>query len=228
MSMTTDAYPDTRRDALLADLETLDTDDDAWTWLDADPDVAWTTQPEHLEDGEHLPYHARLRDILLEAGWEPCYHGDARLHYNIKTDGMEANRAFNDRVGLESEGTQARIEEALYEPYNMAWDDLQIWWYDNLPDFLTEIGYPPNSENPSGFQRTVFQCGRSGGYANTSRMEKQRDGAAMVRLAQFLERARAYFNSADYGADLAERAILQDDDEQTQLLASPRPDRIEA
>jgi hypothetical protein len=110
----------------------------------------------------------------------------------------------------------------------MAWDDLQIWWYDNLPDFLTEIGYPPNSENPSGFQRTVFQCGRSGGYANTSRMEKQRDGAAMVRLAQFLERARAYFNSADYGADLAERAILQDDDEQTQLLASPRPDRIEA
>ncbi len=215
----TDPYPDERATALISQVEVLDNDDDAWTWLDNDPDVAWevTDEPTHF---------GSLRDILLEAGWDRCYHNErARFHYNVKVSGMKVYRAFADAIGDLHPDAQERVRDRA----NSIQDgDLEDFWGFELQDFLTELEHPEGATSwfTHDYHKNTFGCGRSGGYLNSSKMES--NGADMIRLAQFLERTKHYYNSAQYGKDLAERAIEEDHQQQMADLASPRIERIEA
>lgn len=206
-----DPFTDERLEDLLARNEALADDDDSWTWLDNDPDVAWYVDPE-----DEPCYHGRLRQILEDAGWESCYH-DRRsvLHYNVKLNGNGAYQGFRDKIRDIHPDAQDRVEERA--------DSLRDWdlrdWWEDLADYLRY-----DLQVTTG---KAWSCGRSGGYLNVDRSILS-DGDSMLRLTQYVARAHAYFNSREYGEDLAERAIEQDQETQMMYLASPRPDRIEA
>lgn len=208
-----DPYPEERALELISRVEALSADDDAWTWLDGDPEVAWGADPI-----ESPSYHGRLRAILEEAGWERCYHrGRGELHYNVKLNGSRAYRGFQDAISELHPDAQSRVEAIAGDPYGLQDQELE-WFWEELRDF---VKYELKSSGK------VWQCGRSGGYAQPDK-HLLTDGVAMVRLAQYLERNRDYFNSREFGEYLAERAIEVDEEEQIQALASPRPERVEA
>lgn len=78
------------RDDLIARAEALENDEDAWTWLDHDPDVAYR-DPDS--------YHGKIVALAEEAGWERCYHRDgAKLHFNVKLRGPGIYRGLNDTI----------------------------------------------------------------------------------------------------------------------------------
>lgn len=206
--------------ALLAQADDLrnrvdDDENPSWTWLDADPSVAW---------GDPESYHGKLAALYLDGGWEGCYHNEsAVVHYNVKLNGMEGYRAFHARVDREkftSEKAHTRIEEIAD---NLQQGDMEFWWEDDLPGF---IHYENDGEGLGLRGVKVYGCGRQGGYVNCRELETNPD--AMLKLGAWLGEQREYFNSAEYGEDLAERAIDEYKERQTAKLASPRIERIEA
>lgn len=206
-----DPFPDELRDQLIADFHELRENDDAWTWLDGDPSVAWDADPEES-------YHASLRALLERAGWEPCYHRDgARLHFNVKVDGPQAYRGQRDTIDSADLHPDAenRVGNIVVSLHDM---EMEMFWMDELPGFVRyELGVT---------EAKPYSCGRQGGYVNISKMET--DGENMIRLAQFLTRAKDGYNSFQYGEDLALRAIEEDQETQLMELASSRIERIEA
>lgn len=205
-----DPFTDKRLEDLLAQVTKLDYPGDASTWLDQDPEVAWRSDPK--DSGI-----AKQAVILQDAGWEGCYHRDAHLHFNVKVGGMGSWRGFHDTLNA------ANLPDAANTRINARGDqiqtfELEIWWQDELNDF---IRYDLKKTNAK-----AWGCGRSGGYVNCKDLEL--DGESMIRLAQFLARTKAGYNSREYGEDLAERAIEEDKEQQMAELASPRIERIEA
>lgn len=209
---------DEQVDGLLARVTALQTKDDdgeltAWTWLDADPDVAWR-DPDS--------YHGKLAALYIDAGWEVCYHRDARFHYNVKIrGGYQVTRDAVFAANL-NDDAQARVFERL-DAYNE--QDIQAWWeFGEAEDFLANLD-PPRTF--SRYTRDgVYSCGKSGGYANCDGLKVYPE--AMIRLAQFLGQAVDYYESAEYATELVERAMVDDKAEMMMALASPRPQRIEA
>lgn len=181
-------------------------------WMDADPSEAWS-DPDS--------WHGKIAEILGRAGWESCYHGDARFHYNAKVRGMGAWRGFQDGIDSLGNDARSRVEEISTEESD---SDLEIWWRFDLPERLREIREeesPMRADLPR-----VYSCGRSGGYVNCSDLESR--PREMILLGEFVRESREYFDSEEYGRYLAERSIELDLDTQLAKLASPRPDRIEA
>lgn len=189
----------------------LEAEEDSWTWLDNDPDVAW-----RADEDEHT-FHGRLRDIYASVGWEGCYHGygrDGRFRFNVKLNGSGAYRAFNAKIdetdkargGLLDRDEVDSISQILEE------DELRSWWEDVLPDDGS------NYANASGPR---YSCGRSGGYVTMPRAD-ERNGAGMVLMAQNLAGSRAYYNGAEWGEYLADMAIERYDEAKLDELASPR------
>ena len=222
MSKYQDPYTDERVEELIAQVIALEEDEDALTWLDQDPSVAWSagyplqrlwTSPE--ESG-----FAKLRAIYLDAGWEDCYHatfqgGGAHVHYNVKVQGMYSYRGFHDALkkAQVSNEANARIEELAQTRHD---GEISAFWEWELPDFLKEL-------ETSG---EAWSCGRSSGYVNSPDLET--DGEPMIRLAQYLERTKDWMNSYDHGKIEAEELIEEDQTIQMNALASPRIERIEA
>jgi hypothetical protein len=204
---------DTELIALLAKVDALESEEDrGYTWWDADPDVAWN-EPESR--------HGRLAALYLEAGWEPCYHGDGKFHYNVKLNGMEPWHVFRNKVDA------ARSDENAYSRIAEVADAITEWeleaWWENLPE--DDISHIPGAIPFNGTFK-VWQCGRSGGYLNAPDVEE--DPRIMLQLAYIAQGARDYYNSADWGEYLAEMALERDTEEQLARLASPRADRVEA
>jgi hypothetical protein len=189
-----------------------------WTWLDADPSVAWDDDIESPDT--YNSFHGKLRALYLRAGWESCYHRDgARFHYNVKVNGNGRYRGFRD-VMAEIEKTRGdsfdteRVEEIANG--REEWER-ETWWEDVTDYVRYDLSHKA---------ARVYSCGRSGGYANCSDIES--DPVTMVELAKYLESSREYANSVEAGRYEFETALEQYDDEKMADLASPRLDRIEA
>jgi hypothetical protein len=190
-------------------------DEDSWTWLDNDPDVAWMTD-------SHESYHGKLRELYLEAGWEGCYHDSfARFHFNVKLNGNDRYRGFNDRV-REIELERPEIDTERLEEIAQSDEDfnLEIWWSDDLPDYLHyDLG------KGQGARNLVYGCGRSGGYVQSTK-ELDRDPETMIRLAFWLAWQRESWNSYDAGKYRVDEALERYDEEKLEALASPRVDTL--
>ncbi len=196
---------------LRIDTSALMGDEDAWTWIDQDPDVAWD---------DDSSGHGKLAALYLEAGWERCYHRDARFHFDVKLKGNASYRALHDALdasGLDHDG--------LMEHVNWVHDGEMESWWENVTYAAVEDRETGDSDHRAPL-RGVYQCGRSGGYLNASRYEKDTD--TMLDIARYCAESVEYFTSADYGEWLAETAIEAYNDEKMDELASPRIERIEA
>lgn len=162
----------------------------------------------------------KLAALYLDAGWERCYHGDARFHFNVKIRNYRALRDAITNANLTDE-SESRIEERINAYHDQ---DIQWWWESEPEEFLADLDPPRTFSRMS--RDGVYSCGRSGGYANCDGLNVYPE--AMIRFAQFLGQAVDYFESADYAKELVERAIADDKAEQIAALASPRIERIEA
>ena len=221
-SLTEGGYLEAIRDILAMEAA----DEDAFTWLDEDPEVAWGA------DTETEPtYHGRLREIYYSIGWEACYHERghrATFHYNVKMNGNGAYRAYHDRVnevnasraGLMDTDEVTRITGTVEE-----WER-ESWWDLALADSAIEfgVGTVRDPETRRAVRGTEwYSCGRSGGYA-TMPEHYMTHGVAMVLMAWTLESARDYYNGSDWGTYLADQAIERYDETALEELASPRVD----
>jgi hypothetical protein len=199
-------------DFALAKVEALEDDEDAYTWLDQDPSVAW-------EDQDRETYHGRLRAIYESVGWESCYHdhGRALFHFNVKLNGNDSYRGVWDAINaadLDEDATD-RVEDLVQRFQDQ---DLETFWFDDVQDF---VKYDLKGTGK------VYSCGRSGGYAQPEKSIVT-DPVTMVKLATFLTRTRRGFNSREYGMGLVEMALEEYKDQRMAELASPRIERIEA
>jgi hypothetical protein len=207
----------------LARARALDDDEDSRTWLDADPEVAWGCEP-----GES--YLASLRAIYESVGWEGCYHRDGRLHFDVKIRNSypSLNRAL-DKLNLSDDDARERIEQRMQDDGEF---ELEIFWQENIEsqflDRLQEdnpsIVIPPKTKRHNLY---VYQCGRSGGYANPIN-SLITNFEVMIPLAKFLVESVEGFESQDHWDYLAENALEAYQDERMAELASPRIERIEA
>lgn len=184
-----------------------DNRDELSTWIDADPDVAW-------DDPDS--YHGKLAALYLEAGWEPCYHGDARFHFNVKLNGSEAWRRFQDlRNGLEAErnGLLDADEFGALADRVQEWE-LESWWW-HARDYA-----------PSPMPFNIYSCGRSGGYLNADALNT--DPVAMIELARHCQESRDYYNSAEWAEYLFDQTVERYDSERLAAMASAPIERVEA
>jgi len=200
---------------LMDDVISLENDDDAWTWMDDDPSVAW---------GDEDSYHGRLAAIYLAAGWESCYHRGSRFHFNVKVNGHARYRGYSDKVKeiRETRGDSFnetlfdQIAEREYQNESEQWWGEVSWAEDDdgmiLRHKLTDGGYAKFSD--------VWGCGRSGGYVNVPKVET--NGQIMVRLAAWLAREVEGFNSYDAGRYAAEYALDLYDEERIEAMSSDK------
>jgi len=201
--------------SILADLTAMDAEEDGGsTWMDLDPSVAW---------GDPESRHGRLAALYLRAGWEECYHREGALfHLNVKIGRGNQYRATEDAVGVYVDNLPEEVRQSAYNRLEamvgrLSDRDLEDWWEMSLPDAIEEI---------SGRLQAVYACGRSGGYLNSTVLET--DPETFIRFGYWAQTERDYFNGAEYGKDLADRAIEEDAEIQLAALASPRMERIEA
>lgn len=185
-----------------------DNQEELSTWVDNDPSVAW-------DDPDS--YHGKLAALYLEAGWEKCYHGDARFHFDVKLNGNEAWRRFQDlRNGLEAERNgllDADEFDALADRVQ-EWE-LESWWEDTARD----LRYPTWSERAFPGKR-LYSCGRSGGYLNADAIDD--DPVAMIELARHCQESRDYYNSAEWAERLFNETVGRYDAYKLEAMASPR------
>lgn len=204
------ARQDALQGELLERLAEMQAEDDegfmaAWTWLDADPSVAWND-----EDS----YHGKLAALYEDAGWERCYHNErARFHFDVKLNGNGRHYGFRDNVPDVE-------DERLFESIANSMEEMEIesWWEDLAYDIADLL--------ETKRRETFYSCGRSGGYVNCREMET--DPESMIKVGFFLERERAARNHYEAGKYLAESALEEYNDRKVADLASARPERIEA
>ena len=213
-----------RAESMISD----DSIDDAWTFWDDDPDVAWDTE-------ESL--HGQLAAMLIEAGWEWCYHRDARFHYNVKLNGSGSYRGYRDALNAMRNARPAFDDADERELETIAEDqgqwELQSWW-DDLGYGLSDAArvklntLREHSSNGRPGRIAAYSCGRSAGYVNVPRWETIYMVPAMIRAALWLEGERVAHSSRAAGEWAFERALEEYDARRIESLASPRADRIEA
>jgi|SRR5690606_21669432 len=185
-----------------------DNRDELWTWVDVDPDVAW-------DDPES--YHGKLAAIYFDAGWERCYHRDARFHFNVKLNGGEAWRRFRDlRNGLVAERNGLLDADAFdtLADHVQEWE-LALWWEATARDFRCSTWI----ERALPGVR-LYSCGRSGGYLNADAIND--DPVAMIELARHCQESRDYYNGPEWGEHLFRETVERYDAEALEALASPR------
>jgi len=207
----TDTTTDTT--TLMQDVISLGNEEDAWTFMDQDPSVAW-------DDPES--YHGRLATIYENAGWERCYHRDgARFHFNVKVRSNAQYRGYQDKAAaIEAERGDGFDRNEL-DHIAESQDDVEreFWWSDvswaEDDDGLILRTRLSNGSHTSG--PDVWSCGRSGGYVNIPGAES--DGETMVRMAAWLAREVEGFNSREAGEWIAERALGRYDEERLEDLA---------
>ena len=207
--------------------------DDNRTFWDADPEVAWST-PESL--------HGKLAALLIEAGWEQCYHRDgARFHYNVKLGGREAYLGYRDALEAMRairpafDDSDERELEAIAQDQEQ-WE-LQSWWDDLGYNILNAAGITAGVKvdslrEPSRDGRRgrfgAYSCGRSAGYVNLPLWETVYMVPAMIRAGLWLQGERVAHNSRAQGEWAFDGALEEYDARRLEALASPRSDRVEA
>jgi hypothetical protein len=190
-------------------------DEDAWTFYDGDPAVAWNV-PEST--------HGRMAALLESAGWERCYHGRVKFHYNVKMDGNGRYRGYRDALKEMEESRPAFDgDDALEEIANGIEEmELEAWWED-LTANLAEAAGLTYKQRPR-----AYSCGRSAGYVNIPSWETPATVEYMILAAEWLQAERENHNSTDAGRYVFEMALEEYDARRMEGLASPRPDRVEA
>lgn len=197
----TDTMTDTDYETLLTRAQSLY--ESEGTWWDLDPDVAWSTPESRL---------GKMAALYLESGWEECYHGEGRFHYNVKVRGNAVYWGYRDKLAeiQDRPGFELDRFERFAEMVNES--DREVWWRFTLPDEILEI---------SGTRVKVYSCGRSGGYV-TAPPPLLTDPVSMVKLARYLAGVVKRANSRDAGEELFEQALERYERDKLQELASPR------
>lgn len=217
-------------DAIRAILEMEAEENEGMTWLDQDPDVAWGADPE-----TEPTYHGRLAAIYQSVGWGTCYHERGyrtRFHFNVKTGGGGAYRAFHARVGEVDDARQGQLDTDEVERIaaNVEEWELRSWWEVVLPDraHAFGVGEVRDPETRREVPATSwYSCGRSGGYV-TMPDRYMTEGIPMVLMAYELKSSRDYYNGSDWGTYLADQAIERYDEDRLTELASPRDSAFHA
>lgn len=199
----------------MQDVIALANDDEAWTWLDDDPSVAW---------GDESSYHGRLAAIYEDAGWERCYHRDgARFHFNVKVNSNAQYRGYQDKAaaietergeGFDRNELDLIAQEQDDSERERWWSEIS-WAEDETLILRTRLSDGPHTSGPN-----VLGCGRSGGYVNIPDIES--DGETMVRMAAWLTAEVREFNSREAGEWIAERALERYDEERVAELSTDR------
>lgn len=206
-NMTKVAYDGETMNELADRAEKLQNDEEAWTWLDYDPDIAWRSPDS---------YHGKLRAIYQDAGWEPCYHSGSNsfyMHYNVKIGGA---RWRGIRDGIDALNRDLLDEDRLDAIIQDNFDhEIETWWWDDLRYAPVELGVTSKAVTD------LYSCGRSDGYVQLP-PKYLRYPEFVLKFGDWLRTQVEGYSSYEQGRGEVERAIEEYDMEKLYEMASPR------
>ncbi len=203
-------------DALASLAAMSEEEEEGYTWMDADPSVAWEDEESH---------HGRSRAAMIEAGWEPCHHrgrgSGSQLHLNVKLSGNGRWRGYQDYVSeIESKRGDAFNRELFDQIANQdeeweresGWDEAR-WMIASL------LGITSGRDLPD------LYSGGNGGWMEIPR-ELETDPESASYFAVWVLEAIESLNSEDAGRWIGESAIEKYDEIRLADLASPRSEAM--
>ncbi len=191
-------------------------EEEGYTWMDADPSVAWE------DEGSH---HGRSREAMMAAGWEGCHHrsrgSGSQLHLNVKLSGSGRWRGYRDFASEIERKRGDSFDRELFDQIanqggmmerESGWDEAR-WMIADL------LGITSGRDLPD------LYSGGNGGWMEIPR-ELEIDPESACYFAVWVLEAIESLNSESAGRWIGEQVIEQYDESRLADLASPRSEAM--